>query len=433
MQEPATLSPPHRRFKHRRKVVAGILLAALACGAWRFVISPTYWRVATFPQYQEDYSYAVFYDGLQPCVNGFCLREGKFSFVLRDWQRGREVWRVTSAQPDTRGWPPSDNDEASYAYAASISPSGRVLAVMSAAGRKARVQSWRDGKLLGEVLIPIPPASPPAPTLSFWPHAEKSDHLCSASVRACDDGRCFLTLEMLPAGQKGPVSHLFLVRGGSTVATGATPDYCLLAPDGHSAIRYGGADRLCLLTVSRRRLIFSKDQPLVMCMTCTRGMAVTETGILRLNGSTTPFTGTWEPDEVCPSTTHATIYQENRLRSVEVATGKYWQITLPSDYELQGGDPTEDGRHLLAYYRPEPSRLLQQFVRLVPAFAPQLQERLDPDEAPKYIALYRRPHRRLAAMRIDRYKPSSWWPSPDGRTVVIGTEKGCRLLRYAGP
>ncbi|MHB9105983.1 MAG: hypothetical protein ACYDCO_02905 [Armatimonadota bacterium] len=423
MQGPATISPPRRRFKHRRKVVVGILLLVLALGAWRFVLSPTYWRVATFPQYQGDYSYAVFYDGLAPCVDGFCLREGKFTFALRDWRRGREIWRVTSAEPYQHGWLRPVNAENSYGYAADVSPSGEVLAVMSAVGRQARVQSWQDGTLLGEVLIPTP-----LPATDY--------RLSYLMLWACDDGRCFLSLEFVPAGKTEPVTSLvFLARGNTLIADGTVSGSCRLAPDGSGAYLNAGSGASGFFRVmqSGRTLAFAKVKAVDWCLACPQETAVSHAGIIRADGRSTTFTKSWLPGDLCPSGAYVTLSQDNRLRNVHLATGRQWQVDIPSGYELYGGDPTEGGRHLLAYYQRRPNPLLLQLAERYSLLERLLYDNLYGGYQAAYIALYRHPQRRMAAMRIDPYYPCFWWPSPDGRTLVLGTDQGCRLMRYVGP
>jgi len=409
----------------------------LAFGVWRFVLSPTYWRVATFPQYQQDYSYGVFYDGMQPCVTGFCLREGKFSYVLREWRRGRAVWRVTSSQPDKRGWPRTDDKETSYAYAADVSPDGHVLAVMSAAGKSARVQSWRDGTLLGEVQIParltIPYLVPPKTRSNEMWEKAPYDRLIETLVRTCDDGRILLILGFVPANKTKRVSQIYLVRGSQLVAAGAVADSCWLAPDGKAAALLF-TERFCRVTAVNGKLQIDSGQHFSQsCMAGTQAMAVINDGILRLNGKSTKRKEDWEPSEFCPSARYATLYRENHLRAVEVATDRYWQVDVRPDFEMRAGDPTEDGRHLVAYYQHKPNQLLLKLAERLSRFDPGLRERIEDRQSEiAYAALYRRPLRRLAAMRLDTDSYSSCWPSPDGRTFVVGTEKGCRLLRYVG-
>ncbi len=88
-----------------------LLVALLLVGGWWWVRKPRAYRpVARFPIYHDDFDLDILlYEGLQPCVDGFCLREGKRAFTFRDWNTGRLRWRVTTSEPDSRGWPPPED------------------------------------------------------------------------------------------------------------------------------------------------------------------------------------------------------------------------------------------------------------------------------------------------------------------------------------
>jgi hypothetical protein len=83
----------------------------------------------------------------------------------------------------------------------------------------------------------------------------------------------------------------------------------------------------------------------------------------------------------------------------------------------EGGDATEDGRHILASISARPGGLTGLLRNAIGA-------------ENHFIVLYERPGRQRAWMRVDHLQPNSWWPSPDGRSVAFTTADTCLLYRW---
>jgi hypothetical protein len=389
-------------------LIAGALITLFSWGASRR--TKTYHRVGAYPLHADQLGAddMLLGYGIMPCLTGFCVREDAFVFTLRDWETGKQRWQVSTAIPY------ADPKKAKFTWLsefhAAVSPDGSRFVAASSDDNNLRVQSWEDGKLLGEVAIPLLPLIPFQK--EHWVSGKQGEVLLLRST-VTDDGRCFVsftwkyTVESLQA---------FVIEGDRVVARYAgNGTLYQFSPDGTAALL--SSRKLARVVIEGNTLRFTDQMKLPSqgIQLGAAGAAVTEDGaIYRLSGKPVAAKG-FTCDTVTTSGRYAILYNEKVTRAVDLQTGDSWEIEAPG--VNHGGDATEDGQHILASFATRPgglTGLLRNAVGMENHF----------------IVLYQRPGRQRAWMRIDRLQPMSWWPSPDGRAVAFTTENECLLYRW---
>jgi len=385
-------------------VIAGLL------GWWLYGRPKPYHLVKSFPIYQSDNTHMLLKRGIAPCRDGFCLREDEYTFALRSWRTGNERWRVTAAAPVV-----SPARKGAY-YAASVSPDGHVIAAVSAYHDALRAQSWRDGQLLGEAHIPQ--VHPPGRTVATI----ETLNICW--LTALDDGRCFVIYNVF-YNDSAIIYHTVVVEKDRIIARHIGPDGIHIAPDGSSAMVETPSDFfLAHIAIEGSSLRFTDKIRLPFIEYPELGVNGTVIGegdgnIYRLSGEHSKLPGGWRRIDLSPGGRNALVLKDNRLRAVELATGKRWEVKVEElgyRYRI-----TEDCRHILARLSRKPYRLLNPVKTYLPRWSVEDRE---------FLALYEHPGNIRALLRVDP-SISSWWPSPDGRSVAILTnDSRCLLYRW---
>ncbi|MHB9025218.1 MAG: hypothetical protein ACYC7E_13785 [Armatimonadota bacterium] len=403
-----TRSAPPFWIAHRRLLLWTLILLLIAGYIW-WRQPRSYHPVARFTAHDLT---------LLPSTGGFLLREASNRFVLRDWRRGDIRWQVTTASP-LLGSRPNLMRMRGFSY--SLSPSGEYFAAAAATARGARVQVWRSGAPVTDTEV-----------TAGEPHYPR--------VKALDTGRVFVWFLHAKAC---PVT---VMDGNTVVARGVFPPDSALAPDGASVLsRQGSASTLAALTINAGNIILSTPRaihdpiPLLADLYLdsgydalfAEGTVLTERGaIYRPSGQASGPTA-WRSDTIAPGGRYTLQSTGQRGRVYSPVTGDRWAFRIPG--HANSGDATQDGRYALAY-----------FSRRLPAPLPQLLRRFTPLEPSfDYVALYERPGKLRAAMRMDvprwwkgRGEPEewSWFPSPDGRALVLNIggagRNQCVLFRW---
>ncbi|MHB0937947.1 MAG: hypothetical protein ACYC6A_16285 [Armatimonadota bacterium] len=229
-----------------------------------------------------------------------------------------------------------------------------------------------------------------------------------------DGGRCFVVFDLIPHG-KSPAVHTFIIEGNRVLAHDRGTKVAHFSPDGGTVYR---TPVMAGVGIEGKALRFL--HPLKLPDTELRlgadGTAITQDGgIYRFSGQPTLMPG-FTVDSIAFGGQYALFCKGKVSRVVELKTGKYWEVTVPR--ENHGGDVTEDGKHLLAVFSDDPGGLTG-----------LLRRKVTPGAKNTFIALYDSTTRMRTWMRIDRLRPTSWWPSPDGRSVVFTTDEKCLLYR----
>lgn len=407
--QPVAMTP--RRRGRGWLWVLSALVVVIGLLIWVAGRRTRYQRVAVFPLTQDEQSEDLLLGcGITPCLAGFCVREDAFVFALRDWEKGEQLWQVSTNVPYTDKDTSPVQWEAEGEYDADVSPDGHCFVAASSQEAVLRVQSWRDGKALGDAaidLVKLPP-SPPKPG--------QPARMLRLMATITDGRRCFVVFALAPYGELRAV-HTIVVEGDRILAYDVSTRGVLFSPDGNALYRepvmagVGIEGRELRL---RQRLMLPEGE----LRLGADGTAILEDGaIYRLSGKHTRMPG-FTNDTVTISGRYALFTKGKVSRVVEVKTGRYWEVTVPR--ENLGGDVTEDGEHYLALFANAPGGV-----------SGALQRRMNPDAREHFIALYERPGRLRAWMQLDRLRPSSWWPSPDGRAVVFTTDDQCLLYRLS--
>jgi len=397
-----------RAWRYTRLVVilliAGVLVALIGWGLGRRPAA--YRRAGRFPLYMDKGGDLLLGCGITPCLTGFCVREDAFVFILRDWETGKARWQVSDitipyADPKKSAisWTPEGE------FHAAVSPDGHFFVAAAAEDATLRVRTWRDGTSQGEAALSLP---------SLLPKGRKAQvqHLLAGVT---DGGRCFVVFDLITRA-KPTINHAFAIEGNDVIAHYSGPRVPHFSPDGNTVLY---RDTLARVVIDGKALRFA--DPVTVPDIKYRGVgagsvAVTEDGsIYRLSGKHTLMKG-FTCDTVTISGRYALLCKGNISRAVELKTGSFWEIDVPR--ENQGGDVTEDGRHILALFATKPGSLTGLLRNAVS------------EQQNHFIALYANPNRLCAWMRIDPLRPTSWWPSPDGRAVAITTERECLLYRW---
>jgi len=349
--------------------------------------------------------------GITPCLTGYCVREDAFVFTLRDWEKGQVAWQVSTNVPYADKDTSPVRWTAEGEFDADVSPDGHCFVAASSEEGVLHVQSWRDGKALGDAAIDLLPLLP-SPSKPGQPAQVK--HMLATIT---DGGRCFATFDLISPGKSRAI-HTCIIEGSRILAHDRGTDVMHFSPDGGTVYR---ASVMAGVGIEGKKLRF--QHPLKLpegdYHLAADGTAVRKDGgIYRFAGKPTLMKG-FTCDTITTSGRYALLTKGKVSRVVELKTGTYWEVTVPR--ENHGGDVTEDGRHLLAIFSNKPGGLGGIVKRKV---APGAQD--------YFIALYDKPNRLRAWMRIDNLRPNSWWPSPDGRAVVFTTDDKCLLYRLSG-
>jgi len=408
--QPITLKP--RRRSYLPLVVVLLLVAGfIALLSWGAGRRPkTYHRVGAFPLHMEESDDMLLGFGIMPCMTGFCVREDAFVFTLHDWATGEQRWQGSTAIPY------ADLKKTKIAWStefhAAVSPDGRRFAAVSADNNDLLVQTWQDGAPTGEIKIALPALL--SAGFAGKPSAKILDEVTTLRAAITDAGRCFISL----GWKSSPMpSHAFVIDGGAIVARYSGKEYpAQFAPDGSAVLL--STDKLAKVIIEGKTLRFAglvRLPAVEGTVPGAGGTAVTAAGgVYSLSGKPVIAKG-FACDTVTTSGKYALLTRDQITRAVDLRTGDSWEVTVPQKNE--GGDATEDGKHILATFVSQPGGLTGMLRKAVGA-------------QNYFIVLYERPGRQRAWMRIDRLRPFSWWPSPDGRAVALTTADQCLLYRW---
>jgi len=401
-----------RRRRWRWLWLLPVLVVLIGLLTWAAGRRARYQKAAAFPLTRNEQSEDLLLGcGITSCLAGFCVREDAFVFTLRDWEKGQAVWQVSTNVPYADDYTSPVRWTAEGEYDADVSPDGHCFVAASAEEAVLRVQSWRDGEALGDAAIDLVTLlpSPPKPG-----QPAQVVHLL---VTITDGGRCFVVFDLIPYG-KSPAIHTFIIEGERILAHDTGTKVVHFSPDGGTVHR---SPVMAGVGIEGKKLRFR--HPLALPEEDLRlgagGTAILQDGgIYRFAGQPTLMPG-FTCDTITTSGRYALFCKGKISRVVEVKTGKYWDVTVPR--ENHGGDVTEDGEHYLAMFSNAPGGV-----------SGALRRRMAPGAQDYFIALYERSGRLRVWMRIDRLRPTSWWPSPDGRAVAFTTDDQCLLYRLSG-
>jgi len=369
------------RPRRRLGLLIGLLIVAVlaALFAWEVSRRPkTYHQVGAYPLLRDmggiSASEMLLGIGITPCRTGFCVREKAFDFTLHDWVTGKPRWQVSTAVPY------ADPKKSKIAwiddYHAAVSPDGHIFTAACAADTRLRVQTWQDGKPREDIAIELPPVTRGA-----------RGRVYELRTNITDDGRCFVILVLAEGARI--VTHVVVVEGNRVIAqyTGKyTPQFL---PDGQTAIYRGKPVKVA---ITGKTLHFTN--PVKAPTAIPKGFI---------------------SHSVTTDGRYALLRKDLVLRAVDQLTGAYWEITVPGKND--GGDATMDGRHILASFLTLPDSLTGKVRSAIGAES-------------HFIVLYERPGRPRAWMCVDHLQATSWWPSPDGRSVAFSTKDHCLLYRW---
>ena len=403
-------------------IVGVLVLLGTAAGCW--------WRWHV-PQYHLAGRYLAQDATLLACTTGFWLRESDTDFVLRAWD-GTERWRVQIADPSaaTRPKGPLGGPRFRFPFFATlafaVSPDGRVFAAAIPTGAQTRVQCWRDGGLVTDLLLPAPPFAP-----------------MLRRVHVLDSGRVFVwecARNLPPAAT--------VIEQQRIIARGTLPSDALLSPEGtvmvspetqgfayHTLAVRNGAILATRRYTARDGLAVTRMPGYIQEYSLfAQGYVLADDGARYGPQGLISPAGPWAHNTITPGKRYTLESSGPQSRVLSPVTGDSWGYTVRGGN--QGGDATADGRYALAYCRaqipPDVQRLLVTFPGLTDWLG---RSSLD------YLALYERPGRLRAVMRLDmaHLLPGTevdsycWYPSPDGRAVVLaadGSKGACLLFRW---
>lgn len=374
------LPKPGKRRWNWRWLWLPVVLALLLLGwhAWRL---PRYRLIDTFNT--NDVL-------LIPAQTGFLTRESGTTFVLRDWQDGHRRWAVTVRQPQITK--PVMRGNPGFGSGYSLSQDGHIFAAATIQANTLHIETWRDGTAAGHLTVP----QPQAPPVLF--------------VRVLNSGRVFCWYSYaIHRALPRRTTPVIAVENGRVIARGMFPPETLMAPDGSA-----------VATSTTAGFTYAELQ-------IANGAVYGRKGRIR-----PPVR--WQHQGIAPGGRYTLEYAGNQIRSYSPVSGKAWSVTVPNIN--RGGDATADGRHVLAYLETRLPVIFEQFKDIPAA------RRLIGANSSDYLLLYDDAGRRRAVLRPklrawwpDGNIDTRWWfPSPDGRTVVMtavnGVEGRCFFLRY---
>jgi len=409
---------------HRRAwLIALVVLAPLLvlAGCWWCWHLPNYHLVGRYPI--QDYS-------LLACTDGFYTRESPGQFVFRDWN-GQERWRLATAATPPPGQHATPRvfpgvrlrTPSSLSYAAS--PDGHVFAAVMGAGMRTRVQVWRDGRPTGDLLLPEPFLMVP----QRWVHA-------------LDNGRVYVWENAFDW-------PLVAIDNGRIVASGHFPALGVISPDGSVvATQTGAGFTYATLTVHEGSIHITPRYTGIGALSIMRlpeltlnsslftgGYLLTQDGAVYNAAGRVSAANAWRHEALAPGQRYTLQFDETHSRVYSPVTGDAWTYAVSG--VNKGGDATSDGRFALAYCTAHIPPHLMNLLLGMPMLSDMF-KRLSLD----YLALYERPGRLRAVLRLDllnrvphltRIDDYWWFPSPDGHTIamtVTGNTSECLVFRW---
>ncbi len=257
------------------------------------------------------------------------------------------------------------------------------------------------------------------------------NHFCP-DLYPCDDGRCFFMLHLKTQ------TVIFLLRNGKLVASATSHSHIWFFPDGSTVVdKY--RHTLYRPMVNGQHLFFSQPVSTEGKMAgngvTIRDRLFNQLDYQKLRPGMINGLANGERILISPTDHYAIRYTDTCTKIEDLHTGKTWEMELGLKKENDWCEATEDGRHILADIVPTSHLSLLLGDRF-----PTLRKMLE-DHQQRMLILYRYPGLPVACLRIDDKKVRQnpfYWPSPDGRSLVIDTEnllmdtekKGCLLYRY---
>jgi len=413
--------PPRPPVDWRRRLRIALLVAApllVLLGIWWCFQPRGYHLVGTYPGTEVT---------VIPSRQGFLLRETRETFVLRDWVRGAECWRLTAQLPA--------GAQLNY----SLSPSGRYFALLATTPYQALLTVWDAGKLTCTVpfrgeMAPLRRVKALDDNRYFvWWYALGRSQAYLISPDHVPPRTQFLTSPLdryaVARGQLLPWNNADIAPDGKTMvaAQGTTFEYATIEVQ-HGVMslshRYTGFHSISILRGPG--YVFNN------CL-FNGGKVLTDNGTLYDQSGLVANANGWRHESVSPEGNYTYQSRQNLAQVYSPLTGEQWGFQVKGTHF--GGDTAGDGRYALAWYKSHAPRVLEQIPPVQHLLAQWPQDTL---------ALYERPGRLRAAMRLNvrqwwgerNSAPAEWWwwPSPDGHAVVINmadmTKSKCMLFRW---
>ena len=401
-EEPAEHPPWPINWRLIGKISLLVISLLLLLLAIRYLTRPpTFYRVKTF----VGSDIALF-----PARQGFLLREKENVFVLHDWKRGDECWRVFI---DVPSFTP-------ITY--SLAPDGNYFAALTVILTQIHLLLWQNGKLISDTAL--------AP-------------MYRAHLKVMDDGRAFVW-------SSTPLTDALLLQKGKVIARGRLLDehYSAISPDGSSmlAFTHNTGFEYGLITVKNRELALTKQNAVQDPCTLRQfegyildinlfnnGVLLANTGTVFDSAGQRGNTTGWQHESIAPGGVFAYEHRNTHARVFSPVTGDSWTFTVPEQQNV--GDATMNGRYALVYYHRSPPKQLRMLFNALPVLAPLYKQEM--------LALYERPGRLRAELSLDiktwwakRSEPWEWWwyPSPDGHAIAFNiadrSTSKCLLFRW---
>lgn len=374
---------------------------------------------------------------------GFLLPEDPDRLVLRDWKTGRLRWQVRTAPPDLKGWL-SKRDEPYVG----ISPNGRFLVAVTAAGKQARYQCWQDGRLVGEMFLTVPQK------LAISPVTEVKTHLTHIEIFTCDTGRSFVVLWIHPANKKikGLTSYIYAVEHNRVVASDVLPQRISFSPDGATiAIQStttkniargtrivketSKRDTVASVSITGGRISYSHKfaLPAKACL-ALKGTAIAKSKIYPTSLAPELLACPYEFQWISQNGRYGLFYYYNYSDNksyfllVDLVTGKIRRTSHAGSFRM--GYPTNDGNAFVCQveYGPYDSQVGSALLKIIPPlFYTFLHQR-------HYLVCYHRSGRVMARLSIDQPESmNDFFSSPDGRSIALvmsAQDDECLLYRF---
>jgi hypothetical protein len=402
----------------------GLSVVALLCAGGLWWGQTHTFRLITHVPLTVTGRDAVFLNTYQT-TGGVILREGEFSFSFRDWETGRERWRLNCAAPNlstVRELRPTGRSVLPDAHPIpAYSPSGRFFAAAVVDGDRWLVESWDRGRLLGSPRLPLP--------------------LTRCALTVLDDGRILCWTEgpgdtplvMLQDGQERARGRIALAPDEKGVLAPDGSLFCVSSSRGFTA--YHLATQGTKLRLTKRQ---TAPEALATAPVHTDGhwsaSVLAQGYIASMTGSVYAPTRTrlahaapgwifWSADcagrAICQRHATATGPQ---LRVWALASGAVWSVSPQA--EVYNCEVSSDGRYLLALIDPAQTRSRpRRRVKL---------ETIWPQNPTLYYALYERPGRLRVRLPIQqtlqdgtvtvggqRIVPRAWSLAPRTRRIAL--------------
>ena len=417
-----------RRLTRRGKPLRGwltalaalLLLGMLVTGWWRCRI-PTFQLSGRYPAYDAT---------LLASTNGFWVREAPQQFVFRDWQ-GHERWRIdvaVSRIPEHDGDPRVLKTVRAHPQSDiyfSASPNGRVFAASTADGPRTRIQIWQDGTLTADLILPV-----------------SGDSASERFITALDSGRVF-------TWENAANWRLFAIEKGRIIAGGHVAANSMVTPDGAALVTLDGSGFLYATLAVHDRVLqitprYHTPEFLLLNWHAertredaffTNGLVMTPNGAVYGSTGRLIAPNRWRRHAIAPGFQYMVQYVGEESRVYAPLTGEAWTFIV-DDFN-KGGSASADGRFALTRCQTRIPPTWLRTLQKLPAPGTTLQRTsLD------YLALYERPGRLRAVLRLDlvnrlpellRFDNYEWCPSPDGHTLAMTLSEGaseCLVFRW---